>query len=113
MARVFYVEGYVRPFEWIRDARLRDLVVDCAVNHGVDRATRWLQHACGDLLVDGIMGPKTRERVNGNMLPSERIRLQREVLKSRLRLYASLVAGDPSQAAFIRGWIERAIEFLP
>jgi len=37
-------------------------VYDASVNHGVSRAVRWLQQACG-AHVDGVFGPETERRV--------------------------------------------------
>lgn len=51
-ARAIYVERYVsRPgFDRLEHTALMALLVDCAVNHGVTRAAKWLQQAarrCG------------------------------------------------------------------
>jgi len=47
----------------IEDGRLRALVVDAGVNHGVRRAAKWLQRAAG-VEEDGIVGPRTLAAVN-------------------------------------------------
>jgi lysozyme family protein len=105
----FYRAMHVAPFEWIKDQELLALVVDCGVNHGVVRATKWLQLAAG-CEVDGIIGPITRAAVN----TAPRL-VYVEVLRQRLRFYAKIATdqlpNDPD-LPFLRGWINRACEFL-
>src|ERR1043165_9591758 len=45
LAKDIYLQLYiVRPkYNLITDMNLKELVVDCAVNHGVNQATKWLQ----------------------------------------------------------------------
>lgn len=107
-ARAIYREWYVKPFEALRTApELLGLLVDCGVNHGVSRAITWLQQAAGTI-PDGKIGLKTLAAVNGKPWGA----IFRDVLKTRLKFYASIVHGDQSQAKFIKGWINRACEFI-
>ena len=108
MARVFYRDVFVAPLRWINDDALRALAVDCAVNHGSQRATRWLQSAAG-VDADAMIGPETRLAINR---PYDWRDLYNRVLATRFKFYADIVARDTSQAVFLRGWINRACEFL-
>jgi lysozyme family protein len=109
-ARHFYFAMHVTPFVWIVDDALRELVVDCSVNHGRTRATRWLQLAAG-VEPDGVIGPKTRAAAN----TSSAHELYVDILRRRFRFYA-LIASDQLPAdpdlPNLRGWIARACEFI-
>lgn len=108
-AVAFYRTEYVAPFEWIMDERLLGLVVDCAVNHGKHRVSTWLQEAAG-VTVDGVVGPITKAAVNA--APEL---VYRRLLKRRFKFYAEIATDqqpvDPD-AKFLRGWINRACEFI-
>ncbi len=106
-ARLFYSSMYVRPLSWIVEFGLRELVIDCAVNHGATRAVKWLQEAAG-VKADGIIGPMTRAAVN----TGSPFMLHADVLRTRLCFYADIVVSDPSQLSNLRGWINRACEFI-
>lgn len=105
-ARKFYAAMYVRPLAWIEDIQLRALVVDSAVQHGAPRAVKWLQSAA---LVppDGIVGPTTRFAVNN------RDGLFFDVFGTRMEFYADILARDPTQTKWARGWFKRLRRFLP
>jgi lysozyme family protein len=108
-AREIYRRDYIEAprFDEIPDDGLQGLVVDCGVNHGTDRATRWLQRALG-LTEDGIVGPVTRDALRRTApLP-----VYRAILAQRIRFYGAIVSNDPSQLDFLEGWLARATEFL-
>ncbi len=108
-ARRIYKKLYIQDprFDRIDDERLRMLVVDCAVNHGVGWATRRLQEAVG-ADVDGVVGPLTLSAVNA----ADPAAVYRRLLAARCRFYGRLIANDPSQAAFAAGWTARLAEFI-
>lgn len=108
-AREIYLERYVDGpgFSHIKDAALLELMVDSGVNHGPERAVRWIQEAAGTT-VDGDYGPLTTHAVN----QADPVRLYREVLAARARFYGRLVTRDPSQAVFAAGWADRLAEFI-
>lgn len=107
MAGDFYMIVHIAPFVWIEDYDLAALVIDCGVNHGVRRATQWLQRAAG-ATPDGVIGPKTRNAVGYGYMGD----LYAEVLRLRLKFYADIIVRDPTQAIFARGWINRVCEFI-
>lgn len=76
-----------------------EMLVDFAYNCGVARAVKKAQLACG-VAADGIIGPKTLEAFNA---PGayEKIR------QARVDYYNNLVALDPGQKKFLKGWLNR------
>lgn len=108
-ARVFYLKMYIHgpKFDLIDDEELRALVIDCGVNHGPRRATKWLQLAAR-VKADGVIGQKTLFAVN----TIDPMRLFLKVIAYRIKLYGKLVTKDPTQAEFAWGWNNRAASFL-
>lgn len=85
--------------------RYAALHFDVAVNSGVGRAAKFLQRALG-IEDDGVIGPVTLRKANETdvFLLCESVCLQRE------QFYNSIVARDPSQAKFLKGWLRRVNE---
>jgi lysozyme family protein len=106
-ARAIYADLYVKPFEWIDDEPLRELMVDCAVQHGVNRAVKFLQAAVG-ATVDGVVGEKTQAAYRFR----PRVIVYRRVLAERIKFYGDIITHDPSQAVFAAGWMRRVAEFV-
>jgi lysozyme family protein len=88
-AKAIYRARYLAPFTDVVEA-LRPQVVDIAVNSGVGRARALLNVA-----------------QQQNQRP-----VAVQLVIERLRFYARLVEKRPSQAVFLPGWINRAVEFL-
>ena len=107
-AEAIYRDRYiVRPgFVGLPDP-LRGLVVDCGVNHGTDRATRWLQKAAG-VAQDGQIGPDS-EKAIASCDPAA---LYRKVLAARVRFYGRIITDNATQAVFAAGWANRAASFI-
>lgn len=87
---------------------------DMAVNHGPRRAVRILQEVLGlagwRVDVDGVIGPQTRKaafEARDRMGPF----LANAIADQRANFYRRLVAADPSQRVFLRGWLNRAEAF--
>lgn len=108
-AREIYQAVYIdRPkLDLVQDVALRELLVDCAVNHGPARAVKWLQMAVG-ADPDGVIGPRTAAAVAQHRAAD----LYRRVLATRIVFYGRLIERDRSQAAFAAGWAKRAAEFV-
>jgi len=97
------------------------LVFDMAVNHGVARATRFLQASLNSLTpcidpnrpglrVDGDFGPMSQARLKwftsfSMLCPSL---LGRDLLLRRTRFYAMLIKNE-SQKKFIYGWLRQRV----
>lgn len=101
---------FVYHFEGVKDDALRSLLVDSAVNHGAGRATMWLQEALG-VRPDGQIGPISKAAL-GALDQEAYQKVYRAVLRRRAIFYGQIVKRDPSQAAFIEGWMRRLAEFI-
>jgi lysozyme family protein len=108
-AKRIYRKRYIEDPGYLAIAsdQVRSLVVDCAVNHGVSRATKLLQQAA-HVFPDGKLGPVTVAAVN-RMTPAA---LYRRVCAQRARLYGEIITKNPSQAVFAAGWMNRLAEFV-
>jgi lysozyme family protein len=107
-ARSFYRSRYVLgPRFHELPPLLMELVIDCGVNHGIDRATKWVQKAAG-AVQDGVIGPQTLAAVRN----SNTTAMYLDICAYRVRFYGALVTRDPSQAAFASGWNNRAAKFI-
>jgi lysozyme family protein len=117
-ARAIYRERYLKPWEFIVDDLLFEVVVDYAVTSGHDDPTRALQTKLG-VTVDGVLGKMTRAAVS--RADPELLRLY--VIGYRARHMVNLALEDPKLKALIkghndlqvlnlRGWISRTVSFL-
>lgn len=119
-AREIYRERYlIAPgFLGIQDERIKEFVVDSAVQHGQKNAVKFLQSAA-HVFVDGIFGPQTRDAVNRMTTAA----LYRRLCAARVRFYGAIVAHDPElvraklagmdlQAENALGWANRIAEFI-
>jgi lysozyme family protein len=82
------------------------------VNHGTERAIKWLQEAI-KTTADGSIGPKTLiawEPYAKNLI--DRDKVYRDILARRIVFYGEIVYNRPDQRVFIVGWLKRAVEFL-
>jgi len=75
---------------------------DCAVNMGVGRAAKFLQAAAG-VTVDGAIGAKTIAAVD---CTDPKVIIERYAAAREAR-YNAIVAANPSQAKFLKGWLRR------
>lgn len=111
-ARDFYFTEHVADprFDLITDDYVQDFIVDCGVNHGTPRASRWLQEAVG-VQQDGAVGPKTLERVNA----AEPVSLLLKLISIRVKFYAQIASdqlpADPDLPN-LRGWTNRVASFI-
>lgn len=122
-ARAIYTKRYLKDpgFDQIRNAKLRDLLLDCAVHHGPRRAAIWLQEAVG-VKADGVIGPKTLAAVRSfgrapsatslRMTSASAQKIQMTILSKRIIFLGELITKDPKQAVFAKGWMVRVAEFL-
>ena len=85
--------------------RLAVLHFDGAVNSGVGRAAKFLQRAVG-AVADGAIGPATIALVQ----QKDEIEMCHEICDFRERFYKGIVANDPTQAKYLKGWLRRIQE---
>ena len=116
VAAEIYRRGYYEaPRIQALPARAQAFVFDAAVNHGPDRALRFVQQVCnaagfGPVTVDGKCGPHTSraaaeaDRVMGDWFLAA-------LVEERRNFYLALVESDPGQRVFLNGWLNRLAEF--
>jgi len=80
---------------------------DFAVNSGPSTAIKHLQ-ICVGATPDGVIGPKTLAALQGRS-PAE---LAKELCKQRELLFKRIAEKNPSQAVFLRGWLNRLTALL-
>ncbi|MFM1847462.1 MAG: hypothetical protein RL417_936 [Pseudomonadota bacterium] len=86
------------------DTELKLLMFDASVNHGTGGAVKLLQRALGGLKPDGALGPKTQAALAA---VTDFELLKTRLLEARLALYTQVIANDPSQEQFRKGWMNR------
>ena len=114
-AREIYVARYLAgPRIDTLPSEIVPQVFDMAVNHGPRRAVRILQEVLGlagwRVDIDGVVGPQSRKatfEAQEAMGPF----LANAIADQRASFYRRLVAADPSQRVFLRGWLNRAEAF--
>lgn len=103
--RDFWATG---PYDKIVHHALAEKVFNTAVNAGAQRAFKLLQQAAnacgGKLIVDGAIGPKSIAAINA----LDGSKLLDEYRIEQANFYYMLVAKDPSQQVFLKGWLARA-----
>lgn len=127
-ARTFFEDEFARPFAFVTDEALYALLVDWCVNAGPDDPARALQAALKERdayrgTVDGVPGPLTRTAwllVAGDVNAVRSI--ERSVLKARILFHVDRSLDQPARAfirsypttqlKWLRGWINRAVQFL-
>ena len=107
-ARDFYEKLYViGPSFHLLPDRIIPLAVDCGVNHGTGRASKWVQEAVGTKQ-DGVLGPISLKAAQD----SNHIATYLQIVATRVKFYGRLVSKDHTQAVFASGWNNRAAKFL-
>lgn len=93
----------------------RTLVLDMAINHGPRNAIKMTQRVVnlagfGIIDVDGVLGPNSRaaiERAVEAMGPY----FQNALVEERIKFFKNIVARNPKQEVFLKGWLRRAESF--
>lgn len=79
---------------------------DGAVNHGPGRAIKLLQKTVG-AVEDGAMGKGTIAASEKAAAATTAIDVAHRIITQRSAFYDRIVANDPTQAVFIKGWKNR------
>jgi lysozyme family protein len=106
-----YKQFYITApkFDQVPDGKLRMIVVDSAVLHGVSRATKWLQKAL-NVSPDGVIGRETIKALNHRELKGATT--GKAVLAQRFKFIGTILKNNPSQAVFASGWLNRVADLL-
>ena len=117
-ARDIYDTRYLKKpkIDWLVFPHPQVFVFDMAVNHGPSRAVKILQKTInkagfGTLGVDGGMGPMTRDaakKAQDAMGPY----FQNAMVEERKAFYEKIIANNPTQEKFRKGWMNRANSFI-
>ena len=104
-----YLDRYIaRPgFDQIKDLTVRTALVDMGVLMGAKRAIRAAQQALR-LPIDGNLGPASIAAIND----AEARGLINQLSVWRVKFHADTVSIDKSQLQFLRGWLNRALQFV-
>lgn len=108
-ARQIYTAFYlVRPgFQRLEHEDVQAMMLDAAVQHGPEAATKMLQRAL-KVKDDGVLGQVTLTAAH---LMNPR-RLCVMLLAQRARYYGRIITNDPTQARFAAGWMNRLGECM-
>jgi lysozyme family protein len=102
-----YLQNYWTPCRCDPLPEKLDLCVfDAAVNHGNRKAIQFLQRAAG-VVDDGVFGPQTMRAVDQDQSPERMQQLLASYCLARDKYYAAIVANDPRQVRFLKGWRNR------
>lgn len=107
-AREIYKRKYYfgPGFDKIENPRLQGQMVDFGVTSGPRLAIQKVQEIVG-AEVDGVLGPETLGKIS-----TFQGDVNRELVKSRIKMIGRIVVKNPSQLKFLNGWLNRALEFL-
>jgi len=112
---IFKEEYYFKAKINFLPPEIQQQVFDCSVNHGAKRAIKFVQHVCNiaefePLTVDGANGSNTikvshvAQKEMGDWFTNA-------IADERINFYHSIVAKNPSQRKFLKGWLKRADSF--
>lgn len=95
--------------ESIENSRVAVKFFDMCVNFGVNTASKIMQKALNNissdfLLIDGLIGPKSLEKIN----KADPDALLRELVRLTSQEYREIIENSPSQQKFLKGWLSRA-----
>lgn len=112
LAKEIYETRYVTgPRFHTMPVLIQPVLIDAGVHSGPRRSVRWLQEVLnmagyGPLSTDGAIGPSTRaaaEKAASEMGAW----LVNALIEQRRQFLEGLIASDPSQERFRRGWLAR------
>ncbi len=106
-ARAIYTKQYVGPWAVIPFDQLKAQLVDFTVTSDRLEVVKALQRCLG-VEADGIIGERTKTALYGQ---SQRC-TNNALVAFRCQHYAELAEKDASQRKFLRGWVNRAVDFV-
>jgi lysozyme family protein len=117
-AREIYVTRYMSgPRIDTLPPAIVPFTVDASVNHGPRNAIKMVQRVVneagfGPIGVDGVIGPKSRAAAQAAQEAMGEWFLA-ALVEERRNVYRRIVARNPSQEVFLKGWMNRVAEFEP
>lgn len=90
--------------------QIEEQVFDFGVNSGPQLAIQALQECVGTK-ADGVIGPKTVAATVLACRPDGGRSLNIQLARWRAMMLARIVRRDPSQLAFLAGWLKRTLDF--
>ena len=92
--------------DYIENQSVAEIFCDWAINSGVSIISK-VQSILG-VSVDGKVGPKTINAINGYRQKC----LHCKIWDARKAFYERIVASNPSQKVFLKGWMNRLANFV-
>lgn len=109
-ARAIYTQKYVlHPGFDKLPSLLQPLCIDWGVVSGPQLVIMQLQELL-DVSPDGILGKHTLAALP--IYPEGLMQLNNQLVAARVRQVGRIVAKNPTQAKYVSGWLNRALEFL-
>ena len=93
----------------IANQSVADFIFDWGFNSGIKTAAKYVQRTLGfsNGNVDGVIGDHTIAAINA----ADPHQLFDSLKLNRERFYRAIVSGNPSQAVFLKGWLNRNNSF--
>ena len=115
-AAIYRSEYYTGPKINQLPELIQPVLFDMAVNHGPVKAVTILQKVLNamidaNLVVDGKIGPKTASSAS-MAVEVYKADLVKSIVDARKAFYEAICDNDPSQLAFLKGWLKRADSFI-
>lgn len=119
---IFYKAFWRDPaLDLLESFPVQTVVYDCNVNTGRTQSAKCLQRACNfvtgknSLVVDGVVGPKTRALVLDLVNQGKALALAHAALEARLNFHNLLVSNSPyndgrDYRPFAKGWRNRVAD---
>jgi len=102
---VYYVRYWIAGKCDYLPGRVAALHFDGCINHGIKRASTFLQRACG-VKPDGNIGAVTVAKAQA----MDQFELCESICDQREQFYRSIVNNNPSQERYLAGWLRRIAE---
>jgi lysozyme family protein len=106
-AERIYLDEFYKSFASELPSPLALLVYDFRVNAGEGAAAKAMQRALGMGVIDGIIGPFTREAIR-NQLNDGQVSLIEQFTLKRMSFYEKLALQKPRMLKYLNGWTRRA-----
>ena len=111
---IYLIRYYHGPRIDTLPTELQPQLTDMAVNHGPRKAIQLLQETLNlagfECSSDGVLGPATRATC-ATAYQSMGSYLINALSERREQFYNSIVANNPGQGVFLKGWLKRAQSF--